>query len=158
VSEPGCNAVYAIRCAVPNYSWAQHLADAKTTGTCQNMHLASGTEAWDFVVLQARAAPRAACPGSAAAWARLYWPRWRGTAGAVRERPRCWLSANSPQRQCDTETRDCMVLRGQGFFAPRSGAACCVPCVGAAGLHTSRCQLLLYKTLLCVHVESRHVQ
>ncbi len=48
------NAIYAIRCAVPNYSWAQHLADAKTTGTCQNMHLAAGTEAWDFVVLQAR--------------------------------------------------------------------------------------------------------
>ncbi len=68
VSEPGMNAIYAIRCAVPNYSWAQHLADAKTTGTCQNMHLAAGTEAWDFVVLQARGgAPGPARPGSAAA-------------------------------------------------------------------------------------------
>ena len=48
--------VYAIRCAVPNYSWAQHLADANRTGTCQQQNLASGKAAWDFVVLQARPA------------------------------------------------------------------------------------------------------
>lgn len=49
--------VYAIRCANPNYSWAQHLADTNRTGTCQQQNLASGKAQWDFVVLQARPAP-----------------------------------------------------------------------------------------------------
>lgn len=46
--------MYAVRCASPNYSWAQHLADANRTGTCQQQNLASSKAQWDFVVLQAR--------------------------------------------------------------------------------------------------------
>lgn len=47
-------AVYAIRCANPNYSFAQHLADSKTPGSCLQQNLASSKAAWDYVVLQAR--------------------------------------------------------------------------------------------------------
>ena len=47
-------AVYAIRCANPNYSFAQHLADSKTRGSCLQQNLASSKAAWDYVVLQAR--------------------------------------------------------------------------------------------------------
>ncbi len=46
--------VYAIRCANPNYSFAQHLADSKTPGSCLQQNLASSKAAWDYVVLQAR--------------------------------------------------------------------------------------------------------
>ena len=53
VQQLGNINVYAIRCANPNYSWAQHLADANRTGTCQQQNLASGKAQWDFVVLQA---------------------------------------------------------------------------------------------------------
>ncbi|KAK9845899.1 hypothetical protein WJX81_005505 [Elliptochloris bilobata] len=52
VQKLNTNNIYAIRCANPNYSWAQHLADTNTSGTCQQQNLASSQAQWDFVVLQ----------------------------------------------------------------------------------------------------------
>ncbi len=52
------------------------------------------------------------------------------------------VNTHSLQHQRDTKRRDCVVPCASGFASDVSGAACCMPCVGAAGLHTSRCQLL----------------
>ena len=89
--------VYAIRCANPNYSWAQHLADASRTGTCQQQNLASSKAQWDFVVLQVRVAhpslrqPEERLPHLARCFRRLHMPRKRSTdCLLVEEKEKCW--------------------------------------------------------------------